>query len=126
MRRLLIMGIKKCLRIAMRSRQSVCSRIVDESNLPTPGIDNHQQFQLNDNNHDSACLIPCMWGLFTCFSGRHHDLSNTHHPHDATGEAPFDCDNLRSIWFAASDPATSTADRNYLMVHDSLRYAIFI
>jgi len=120
------MGIKRCLRFAMPSRQIGCARIVDDSNLAPPGIDHHQQLQLNVNNHESVCVIPCMSRLFTCFSGRDHDLSHPHHPDDAAEEAQDGCNNLTSIWFAASDADTSTADRNYLMVHDSLRYAIFI
>jgi hypothetical protein len=67
-----------------------------------------------------------MSGFLTCFSGRHHDPTQPDHPDDATEEAQDNCNNFRSVWFAASDPATATADRNYLMVHASLRYAIFI
>ena len=127
MRCVLITAMKRSLRFALWNRKNLC-RIADDTTLHLPpAIDHTQQLQPNpEPDVESGCIsissIFAKSTLLACFSGHRHHLSQV----EPGEEVRDDNNGFRSVWLAGFDPATSTADRNYLMVHTSMRYAIFI
>lgn len=126
MRCALIGAMKRSLRFAVRSRKNLC-RIVDETTLPPPAMNRHNTQQLRPNRGSVCISIAAIFAkssFLACFSGHCHNLSQ---PDGAAAEGVRDdINDFRAVWYAALDPATATADGNYLMVHTSMRYAIFI